>query len=143
MSNLLIVTVRNGGIAVVVGKHVEIDARLSADVGHVLRGRGNPFGALPRLDMLEIHGIDLLEGATLAFNDEEVDDEGANKVAGSEDVAISAHARLERAHYMKAERQLNIPKVDGTGNERGEETDAKVPDPVAGSGQRHTLGTVA
>lgn len=139
----LIVTIRNGGIAVVIGKDVQIDACLSANVGHVLRRRRHPLGALPRQNVLEIHGVDLLEGAALAFNDEEVDDEGADKVAGSKDVAISIQGRLGRAHYSTVRRQLDIPKVDGARNERGEEPDAKVPDPVARSRQSHALGTVA
>lgn len=38
---------------------------------------------------------------------------------------------------------MHIPKVDSASDERCEETNAEVPDPVAGSGKSHTLRTVS
>lgn len=48
-----------------------------------------PFGALPWLDVQDVHGVDFLEGAALVLAQEEVNDEGAGEVAGGEDVAVA------------------------------------------------------
>lgn len=37
----------------------------------------------------------------------------------------------------------NTPEINGPGDEGGEETNTEVPDPVASSGQSHTLCTIA
>lgn len=79
----------------------ELRAGLPPAPGHLLGRRGDPLGALPRLDPLEVHGVDLLEGAALALDDEEVDDEGGDGVAAREDVSVA--------------------KVDRLGDERSEE----------------------
>jgi hypothetical protein len=64
----------------------------------VLRRRRDPFSALPGKDVLEVHGVDLLEGTALAFNDEEVDDKGSQKVAASKDITISVIIELEKIY---------------------------------------------
>lgn len=66
-----------------------------------------PFGALPWLDVQDVHGVNFLEGAALVLTQEEVDDEGAGEVAGSEDVAVAV--------------------VDVGCDERSEEGDEEVP----------------
>lgn len=66
--------------------------------------RRDPFRALPGQDVFEIHGVDLLEGAALTFNDEEVDDESTQEVAASENITISIIIKLENdliAHRWK------------------------------------------
>lgn len=65
--------------------------------------------------MLKVHCIDLLEGAALAFDDEEIDEERAEDVAAGEDVAVA--------------------EVDGGGDEGGEEGEEEVPNPVGGGGK--------
>lgn len=94
-SHMLIMSIVHRSIAVLVRKDIKIDACLSANVGHVLRRRRHPLRALPRKDMLEIHGVDLFESAALAFNNEEVDDDSSHKVASSKDIAISVNWMLE------------------------------------------------
>jgi hypothetical protein len=66
----------------------------------------NPLGALAGRDVHDVHCVDLLEGAALCFTEEEVDDDGAEEVAGGEDVAVAV--------------------VDGAGDEGGEEGDEEV-----------------
>jgi hypothetical protein len=71
----------------------------------------DPLGALAGRDVHDVHGVDFLEGAAAGLAEEEVDDDGAEEVAGREDVAVAV--------------------VDGAGDEGGEEGDEEVPDPVA------------
>lgn len=78
--------------------------------------------ALPRGNVVDVHPVELLEGAAASFNDAEVDDEDAEEETASEDVAVG--------------------KVDFVGDEGGEESDEEVPQPVGGGGQGHTLRTV-
>jgi hypothetical protein len=101
----------------------------------------NPLGALAGRDVHDVHCVDLLEGASLCFTEEEVDDDGAEEVAGGEDVAVAV--------------------VDGAGDEGGEEGDEEVlwkllvgvfiswevrfetsPNPVRRRGQSHCRGPV-
>lgn len=72
----------------------------------------DPLCALAGRDVHDVHGVDFLEGAAAGFAEEEVDDDGAEEVAGREDVAVAV--------------------VDGAGDEGGEEGDEEVPDPVRG-----------
>jgi hypothetical protein len=90
----------------------QLGPSLLPDPAHLLLTGRDPLGALHRGDLFNIHGIELLEGAALAFNDEKVDDEGGDEVAGGEDVAVA--------------------EVDGFGDEWGEERDEEVPEPVGG-----------
>lgn len=90
----------------------------SADVG----GR-NPARALPWLDMLYVHGVNLLKSTALGLADEEVNDNGSSERAGSKNVAV-----LE---------------VNGAGDEWGEEGNQKVPCPVGGGCNSHAGGAVA
>lgn len=83
----------------------------------------NPAGALPWLDVLDVHGVDLLESATLGLADEEVDNHGGSKGTASKHVAV-----LE---------------VNGAGNEGGEEGNQEIPGPVGGSRNTHAGGAVA
>jgi hypothetical protein len=73
--------------------------------------RRNPLCALAGRDVHDVHCVDFLEGAAAGFAEEEVDDDGAEEVAGGEDVAVAV--------------------VDGAGDEGGEEGDEEVPDPIA------------
>lgn len=130
-------------VALLVRNRVKIDTSLASNICHMFRWRRDPFGALPWEDVLEIHGIDLFESAALAFDDEEVDDNCSHKVAGGKDITISIMIKLEKRYSCHEMRIVNIPEINGTGDEWGEETDTKVPDPVAGGGQSHTLGTIA
>lgn len=72
--------------------------------------RGNPRATLPGLNVQDVHGVDFLEGATLGFVDEEVDNENTDEAAASKDVSVGV--------------------VDGVGDEGGEEGDEEVPGPV-------------
>lgn len=80
-------------------------------------------GALPRLDLQSVHGINLLNGTAGSLNNEEVDGYPGQDQAASEDVTVS--------------------EVNGTGDERSEETEQEVPKPIGGSGKSHSTGTVA
>lgn len=84
---------------------------------------GNPAGRLPGLDVQDVHGVDLLEGATLGLVDEEEDNPDSGKAAGGKDVAVA--------------------EVNGAGDEGGEEGDEEVPGPVGGGGDSHAGSTVA
>jgi hypothetical protein len=66
----------------------------------------HPLGALAGRDVHDVHGVDFLEGAAAGLAEEEVDDDGAEEVAGGEDVAVAV--------------------VDGAGDEGGEEGDEEV-----------------
>lgn len=98
-------------------------ARLAPDPRDLRRGRRDPLGRLPRRDALDVHGVQLLEGAALALDDEEIDQQAADDVAPGEDVAVA--------------------EIDGARDEGGEEGEQEVPQPVAGGAQRHALGAVA
>ena len=79
-------------------------------------------GALPGLDLVDIHPVKLLQGTVLTLNNEEVDNKDSNKKTARENISIS--------------------KVNSPGDERGEETDEEVPKPVGCGRQSHTLCTV-
>jgi hypothetical protein len=66
----------------------------------------HPLGALAGRDVHDVHCVDFLEGAAAGLAEEEVDDDGAEEVAGGEDVAVAV--------------------VDGAGDEGGEEGDEEV-----------------
>lgn len=89
-------SIAQGTIALLVRNGIKIAATLAQNVLDVLRGRRYPFCALPGEDVLEIHGVDLFEGAALAFNDEEVDDKRTQKVAASKNITISIIKKLEK-----------------------------------------------
>jgi hypothetical protein len=76
--------------------------------------RNLKLAALPRRHMVHVHPVDLLEGATLALNHAEVYDEGGDQQTAREDIPIR--------------------EVDGAGDERGEEAQQEVPEPVGGGG---------
>lgn len=101
----------------------QIDTSLSSNLGHLVGVRRRPLGASPRLDVLQVHGVNFLKTATLAFNDEEVDNQTSNKVASSKDVTVQ--------------------EIDITSNEGCEETNAEVPGPVGRSRNGHSLGSVS
>lgn len=79
-------------------------------------------GALPGLDLVDIHPVKLLQGTVLTLNNEEVDNKDSNKKTARENISIS--------------------KVNSPGDERREETDEEVPKPVGCGRQSHTLCTV-
>ena len=85
--------------------------------------RGDPAGGLPGLDVEDVHGVDLLEGAALGLVDEEEDNEDSEEAAGSEDVTVA--------------------EVDGVVDEGGEEGDEEVPGPVGSGGDSHADSAVA
>jgi len=66
----------------------------------------DPFGALAGRDVHDVHGVDFLETAAAGLAEKEVDDDGAEEVAGCEDVAVAV--------------------VDCAGDEGGEEGDEEV-----------------
>lgn len=78
--------------------------------------------ALPWSDLGNIHVVKLLQGAALTLDDEEEDHEDSHEETAGEDVSVS--------------------EVDLVGNLGCEVTDQEVPQPVGGSSQGHTLGTV-
>lgn len=82
-----------------------------------------PLGALPRLHMQHVHGVDFLEGTALGLIDEEVRDEDAREAAARENVAVGV--------------------VDGARDEGREEGDEEVPSPVGGGCDTDGDGTVA
>ena len=82
-----------------------------------------PLRTLPGRDVQDVHGVDLLEGTALGLVDKEVDGEDPGEAAAGEDVAVG--------------------KVDGVGDEGGEEGDEEVPGPVGGCGDTDGDGTVA
>lgn len=84
---------------------------------HLLGGRRNPLGALPGLDSLEVHGINLLEGPALTFNDEEVDDESSDSVAPSEHVTVAevsgfGDERCEEGEELHRVSLIVVPSKD-------------------------------
>src|SRR6266496_3265870 len=60
---------------------------LSADPCHLFRGGSLPLGTFPRGDVLNVHSIELLQGAPLTFNGEEVDQDSRDEITGGEDIA--------------------------------------------------------
>lgn len=58
--------------------------------------------AIPRLDVVDVHPVQLFQCAVLALDDEEVDDEDGEQVAAGKDVSVG--------------------KVDCAGDEGGEES---------------------
>ena len=78
--------------------------------------------ALPRDDIVDVHPVELLEGTAATFDDEEIDDEDGDEQTARKDIPVG--------------------EVDLVGDERGEEPDQEVPEPVGGGGQGHTLGAV-
>lgn len=94
----------------------------TVEVGNDTLG-GNPAGRLPGLDAQDVHGVNLLKGATLGLVDEEEDNQDGSETAGSKDVSVAV--------------------VNGAGDEGGEEGDEEVPGPVGGGGDSHAGSTVA
>lgn len=85
--------------------------------------RGNlELLALPWDDIVDVHPVELLEGTAATFDDEEIDDEDGDEQTAGKDIPVG--------------------EVDLVGDERGEETDQEVPEPIGGGGQGHTLSTV-
>lgn len=68
---------------------LQINASCATDLRHLLRRGRLPLAALPRRDALEVHGVDLLDGPALALDDEEVDDDGSEKIASCKDVTVT------------------------------------------------------
>ncbi|KAI6755461.1 hypothetical protein HG531_004567 [Fusarium graminearum] len=101
---------------------LDIRTSLLSDPRHFLWRRRNPLGTLHRAYSFKIHGVNLLKCATLAFNDEEVDDESTEDIASSKDVSVA--------------------EVNVFGDEGCEEGEQEIPEPVTGGGQSHTLGSV-
>lgn len=102
---------------------LKVGTSLLADSGHFLGRRWLPLGTLHRADVLKVHSVDLLECAALAFNDKEVDQQATKNVAACKDVTVT--------------------EIDILRNEWGEEGQKKIPKPVTGSRQGHSLCTVA
>lgn len=92
-------------------------------VGEFLTLGDHVVGTLPWGHVVDVHPVEFLESTATTFDDTEVDDKDTKEEATGEHVTVG--------------------KVDFFGDERGEETDQKVPQPVGCSGQRHTLGTVS
>lgn len=86
-------------------------------------GRCNPAGALPWLDVLDVHGVDFFKSAALGLADEKVHNHCSAEGAGSKNITV-----LE---------------VDGAGDERGKEGDKEIPGPVRGGCNSHAGGAVA
>lgn len=81
--------------------------------GQVLALRWLPLCAVPWLDSVNVHGIDLLEASSLTLTDEKVYNNKGRETAGSKDIAIAV--------------------VNCAGDVRRKERDAKVPNPVGRS----------
>jgi hypothetical protein len=96
---------------------------LVADPCHLFRGGSLPLGTFPRDDALNVHSIDLLQGAPLTLNDEEVDQDSRDEITGGEDIAEA--------------------EVDLFYNKRGEEGEQEVPEPVARGAESHSLCAIA
>ena len=96
---------------------------LSPDPRDLFGRRGDPLGALPRPDPREVHGVNLLESAALAFHDKEVDQQHTDQVAACEHIAVQ--------------------EVDVASDEGREECDQEVPEPVAGRAKGHALGPIS
>ena len=81
-----------------------------------------PLGRLARIDVQNVHRVDLLKRSTLRLAEEEVDHDCAEEVAGGEDVTVAV--------------------VNSAGDEGREEGDKEVPDPVRCGGETHGLRSV-
>ena len=81
----------------------------------------DPVGALPRLHMLDVHGVDLLQGATVRLIDEEVGDDDAEPAASAEDVAV---LKIDLALDERSKKSHE--EVPGPVGQRGK-TDAQIP----------------
>lgn len=73
--------------------------------------------------MKEIHGINLLESLTAGLDEEEEHDEKCGQIAACKNIAIG--------------------KLDIVGDERSEESQHEVPEPVGGCAEGHGDGTIA
>lgn len=98
-------------------------ASLSSDLFDFFGWRGDPAGALPRLDTGDIHGINLFKSSALAFHDEEVNQEHCDEIATCEDIAVQ--------------------EVDVASDKWCEEGDEEVPEPIGRGRQSHAFGSVA
>lgn len=78
--------------------------------------------ALPWDNFVDVHPIKFFQGATLAFDDKEVDNRNTDKKTASKDVSIS---------------EINL-----LGDKSGKEADQEVPEPVGCSRDGHALGAV-
>lgn len=83
----------------------------------LLQTRRIPFSTGDRVDMNHVHGIDLLERTVLGLDHEEVNDEEENEAGHSKDKSVEI--------------------VDIVGDQRREERDEEVEEPVRGSGECH------
>lgn len=81
-----------------------------------------PMRALPRRNLLHIHGINLLKAPALTLTDEEVDDHSTDEITCGKDVTVLV--------------------IDVICNERGEESNEEVESPIGSRGETHGLGTV-
>lgn len=82
----------------------------------------HPVGALARRHVHDVHGVNFFETAAASFAEEEVDDDGAEEVAGGEDVAVAV--------------------VDGAGDEGGEEGDEEVLNGSVSKGFKCSFGNI-
>jgi hypothetical protein len=81
------------------------------------------FARFPRLDSQDIHLVNFLQCSALGFQEEKVHSQGCNCAAAGKHVSVS--------------------KVNGRGDEGGEEGEKEIPDPVRGGGHCHTLRSIA
>ena len=79
--------------------------------------------ALPWSDSENVHCVDLLECATLTFDDEEVDQETAEDIAAGKDIAVA--------------------EVNVACDEWCEECKQEIPEPIGGCRKSHAFGTIA
>ena len=89
----------------------------------MLNRRHHPLGTPPRLHLQHIHLIDLLQRPPLALNHREEDHDARDGIAGREDVPVA---------------EIDVPD-----DERREEGQHEVPEPVRGGGERHGFRAVA
>ena len=101
--------------------NVGLFARI-ARVGEFLTLGDHVVGALPWGNVVDVHPVEFLEGTATTFDDTEVDDEDSKEETPGEHVTVG--------------------KVDFVGDERREESNQEIPQPVGCGGQRHTLSTV-
>jgi hypothetical protein len=86
---------------------------ISVDQAVLLERRGVPLGAGDRVDVQDVHGVNLLKRAVLRLNHEEIDNEEEDNERDSEDQTVEV--------------------VDLVGDHRGEEGDKEVEQPVGSS----------
>lgn len=82
-----------------------------------------PVGGGDRVDVQDVHGVDLLKSAALGLNHEEVDNPEQTEARATENQTVEV--------------------VDLLGDESGEERDQEVEQPVGSGSQSHGGGTVA